>query len=424
MLLSFKLRNSFSFANENILDMRATKIKAHDYSLLGEGNNKVLPVMSIYGANASGKSNLIRSLLYMLELIASGRRIRVWPFMLNEFILDDEPTMPPAFELTFLLNQDEYTFTIMPANGEHYFESLFYRTGAKGRSKLVYKREWNGKAEKWTLKLGTTLTEADKSLIDEISYVDSMERGNKTLLLYALCNRKQHVMFSAIAKWVANFNTSRYAGKNATAGGTLKTHAKNPHLKYFTHENTKKKVLEFVQSLNPHIKDYDFEAMEREAVQGQDTTERYQLFFEYGNQNAFAGKKVMDVDRIISVYESRGVYSAFTLIPTILKALESGGLIVIDEIENSLHPLLMARVVNMFTDPETNIGGGQLIFTTHNALIMDKKYLRQDEIAFVEKNEEGKSELYKLSDIDGVRSDLDFCKNYILGAFGAVPNFE
>jgi hypothetical protein len=127
----------------------------------------------------------------------------------------------------------------------------------------------------------------------------------------------------------------------------------------------------------------------------------------------------------MSSFESKGVWTAMHLFPLVYSVLNFGGLLTVDEMENSLHPLMMAKIINMFTSPETNPGKGQLIFTTHNALLMDKTYFRQDEIVFVTKNNSnGLSTIYRLSDIDGVRSDLDFCKNYIYGSFGALPELE
>jgi len=86
-----------------------------------------------------------------------------------------------------------------------------------------------------------------------------------------------------------------------------------------------------------------------------------------------------------------------------------------------LHPSLLLDIINLFTNPETNPKHAQLICTMHNVILMDRRFLRRDEIWFVEKSKEGESVLYSLADYSDVRNDADFCKNYILGKYGAVP---
>ena len=424
MLKSFTLQNAFSFADKHELDMQATKIKAHNYSLLTSYNNKnipagidILPVMSIYGANASGKTNLVRALLFVLQSIVYDEKNinhHVLPYMLNTFISEDDQVNFPSFDLTFLLNRNEYTLTIHSLVGVFHYEELSWREAAKGKIKRIYRRTWNEKTKRWSLTVGSTIF--DKCLIDEIKYVNSMEKNNKNLLLYALCKRNQHNLFDAILRWVSCFDTAKYYINNSVNAGLIYTGDENPYLEYYNESKSKGRILNFLQTMNPHIKDYQFIELDNPPS----TTHKYELCFEY-NRRRKTDSTTKNVDKVLSSHESKGLYSAFTLLPAILKALENGGVLVFDELENSLHPLLMSKVVGMFTDPDVNIGGGQLIFTTHNALIMDRKYLRQDEIGFVEKDDNGRSEFYRLSDIDGVRSDLDFCKKYILGAFGAVP---
>lgn len=422
MLKSFTLRNAFSFVDEQKLDMEATKIKAHSYSLLTSESNSnippgidILPVMSIYGANASGKSNLIRSLHFVLQSIASGSNHSMLPFMLGDFT-NDKLFEPPFFELTFLLDKTEYNLAINSFADAFFREELSYRENSKGRFKRIYLREWNKETSRWKLDPGSTI---DSHLAEEVKYVHKMEKNNQSMLLYALCNRGNHNHFKAISKWTSCFSTAQNIAGDITTGGILTTHEANPYLTYYNESASKKRILGFLQSMNPSIQNYTLAKKDDSAKSNKS---EYRLVFEYSKaKNRTVEDENVDIDKMISKYESRGVSSAFVFLPSMLMALESGGLIVVDELENSLHPLLMAKVVNMFTDPDVNVGGGQLIFTTHNVFIMDKKYLRQDEIVFVEKDYDGKSEIYKLSDIDGARSDLDFCKNYILGAFGAVP---
>ncbi len=426
MLKSFTLKNAFSFADESTIDMEATNIKAHSYSLLTSEKNKnvpegmkILPVMSIYGANASGKSNLVRSLLFVLQSIATGSDYYMLPYIQLDNYSGSEKYDAPSFELLFFFNGDEYTLELVSASSSFYFEKLSLRKTAKGNPRLIYRRSWNQDNKIWDFKVGSKV---DAILKEELNYVSKMEKTNKRLLLSTLCTRGEHALFKAITNFTACLDTSEYISRDRTSTGFILTGEDNPYWDKYTKPKSKAAILEFLQLMNPHIRDYQFLANDQFM---EEQTNRMglipmRLVFKYNSENPLLVTNEQS-DRLLSDFESRGVHSAFTLLPAILTALEKGGLVVVDELENSLHPLLMAKVINMFTDPDVNTGGGQLIFTTHNALIMDNKYLRKDEIGFVEKDAHGKSEFYKLSDIEGVRSDLDFCKNYILGAFGAVP---
>jgi hypothetical protein len=337
--------------------------------------------------------------------------------MLGETLVDNASVVLPSFSLVFLIERDEFSYNIIAMGDSFYYENLSIRKGSKGSSKLIYKRIWNKSTKRWTLTIGTKMTD-DDALIKEIKYVNSMEISPNLLLLNALLRRGKHSYFENMSRWVNLLGTSRYRTNNNLEVGYLQTDDSNPDLKILNDPKIKRKLLEFLVSLNPHICGY---RLEKNASSLGKQDGGCHLIFEYNNN---LKSEVKRTDELLTLYESKGIFSAFTLLPSILNVLKNGGLIVVDELESSLHPLLMAKVINMFTDPDINTGGGQLIFTTHNALIMDNKYLRQDEIGFVEKDEEGKSEFYKLSDVEGVRSDLDFCKNYILGAFGAIPRFE
>ena len=119
--------------------------------------------------------------------------------------------------------------------------------------------------------------------------------------------------------------------------------------------------------------------------------------------------------------ESKGTVAMIGLAPEWIYALETGSLLVVDEFESSLHPLLVDHLLNLISDPVTNPRGAQIIFTTHDALIPKRNDLRRDQIWFTARNPNvGKTVLYSLLDYD-VRSDLEFTNNYLNGRFGAIP---
>lgn len=119
--------------------------------------------------------------------------------------------------------------------------------------------------------------------------------------------------------------------------------------------------------------------------------------------------------------ESDGTVKIFNIMPTILKNLEFGGLLCIDELDVKLHPLLFKKIVNMYKDKAINKNNAQLIYTAHSTFLFNSDDLRRDQLYLVEKNSFGKARLYSLSEFRNLRVDADYEKKYLTGQFGAIP---
>ena len=421
MLISFSMENTFSFKNKVTLDMKASAIKAHRYSILEFDHCNLLPVIAIYGANASGKTNLIKGVENALSAI-SGNMANANSFLLGNTDISD---MVCKWELRFFVNPimdsvlnelAECKFVIhMEGNSKKYIkEELSLSLPSKNSLQTIYTRNWNAVTGKWLLTTGTS--SIAKKVKKEIIYVNDMENNQDCLLITVLGKRANCTLFKNILIW-ASKNVFYCEPFNMPSGVSL-IEETNDLLCFYKNKNNLNELSLFIHSINPVINNF---VLHKIDDPNNINNEKYITTFIYN----ISGSNIFSKNLNLSFNESKGVWTALYLYPKIYNALQNGGIIVIDELENSLHPLLMAKIINMFTSPETNPGKGQLIFTTHNVLLMDKKYFRQDEIVFVEKNiANGESTIYRLSDIDGVRSDLDFCKNYIYGAFGALPDFS
>jgi AAA15 family ATPase/GTPase len=108
----------------------------------------------------------------------------------------------------------------------------------------------------------------------------------------------------------------------------------------------------------------------------------------------------------------------------ILEKLQQGGVLIFDELDNSLHPKLVRLLVLLFTNPRSNPKNAQLIFATHEVTLLDRDLFRTDQIWFTEKNQFGETQLFSAQDFDGVREDVPFDKWYMAGKFGGLPKFE
>jgi len=160
----------------------------------------------------------------------------------------------------------------------------------------------------------------------------------------------------------------------------------------------------------------EFMKQKGESIES-DELETYMHHLKYDEQYNIAGDEKFPLDE-----ESRGTAKLYSLLYPIFFVLKMGGVLLVDEIESSLHPLLCERIIRLFNNTKTNPRNAQLIFTTHNTLLMSPKLLRRDQIYFIEKNEYGVSSLYSLYDIDlDIRSNFNYLNNYLSGRFGAIP---
>ena len=122
--------------------------------------------------------------------------------------------------------------------------------------------------------------------------------------------------------------------------------------------------------------------------------------------------------------ESNGTIRIFNIMPTILKNLEMGGVLCIDEMDVKLHPLLFKKIVNMYMDKSINKNNAQLIYTAHSTFLFNSNDLRRDELYLIDKDKLGISKLYSLSEFRNLRVDADYEKKYLTGQFGAIPYDE
>ncbi len=147
--------------------------------------------------------------------------------------------------------------------------------------------------------------------------------------------------------------------------------------------------------------------------------ERWETFFHHAK---YDNDKLVGDEKFPLRAESRGTFKLYCMLYPILCVLKKGGVLLVDEIESSLHPLLCEKIVQVFNSSKTNPRNAQLLFTTHNTFLMNRHLLRRDQIYFVEKDDYGASDLYSLYDVDlDIRSNFNYEDNYLAGRFGAIP---
>lgn len=410
MLIQFNFKNFKSFREEATLDLSAAKITEFSDRVVSIGSEKILPVAAIYGANASGKSNIYSAFEYMSEYIA------------NSFNYGDEGDKFEKFRPT------PFLFDSTSAHSESSFEVYFTLPGDKSEKTYNYgfcinkegiTEEWlNYKAK--TARKYSTIFYRNADEID-LSGFPKNNRDNiqvaleKQVLIISLgaklkIKRCKEIRDWFIANEFANFGdpfTNFFMSQKLPKG-------------FVEDKKVQSKVIEYFASFDEHIKDFRIEKVPQE---GEFNEEKYKIS---------ALHKMIDSDKMAEIplgFESAGTLKMFALYPELQAVLEKGSVFFVDELNARLHPLLVRNFMLTFMNPRINTNHAQLIFTTHDTWQLSNQLLRRDEIWFVEKDERGISTLYSLADFvdeDGsrIRKDESYEKNYLIGKYGAIPTLK
>jgi len=417
MLLQFRINNVKSFHDEAILDFTASNIDEHSSHVLEKNGNAILPLVAVYGANAAGKTNLLSSFTQMCDFISTStdynEDFQKYFFLFSSFIYDTTKYKAPIeFEVTLALDYDyRYGFSVSD-DSEIETEYLEFRKSPNGVFFTIFERK---KGEKIQIGKSNLIgKEERKQLLFVIDFI-----REKELLLTMLGRRQRNPKFGALFRYAALYQW--FTAVQSCPECTLRDKnyivaAENtPLFDIFSDKEALNNFLGFVQKADPTILNLSLES-EDEV----DPTS--------GNpRRLLAHRRLINLSESIeditlpTFLDSSGTKYIMQAYPAILLTLQNGGVLVADEIDRSLHPSLLLDVINLFTNPDTNPNHAQLLCTMHNVVIMDKRFMRRDEIWFVEKNSSGESSVYSLADYNDVRNDADFCKNYILGRYGAVP---
>ena len=397
MLIRFSFKNFKSFKDENCLDMEATSLKEHEYNVAKIDNGEYLKVAAIYGANASGKTNVLQAFDYMKNRILvsddSKKNSPIDEENIYSFMINEEPI---ALEVEILAKNNKiykYGFELLKDN--IISEWLYEKRVNKFYS--IFERENNNVTMK-TNKI------AGLSNIDE-----------KTLFLniYSKID-KDNEDFANVYYWFMNSNYLDLG--NPDFEGIID---KRVSFKILTDKNYKKELLKFIKTFDAGIEDINTIPDSVEAVK---------------NNNGIVDIKVTHKgengeEKALPFYlESNGTRKMFYLFDFFMDALKNGMILFVDELDTKLHPLLTRYIINLFHNSDTNKGNGQLIYSTHDTVNLNKETFRRDEIWFAEKDKEGISTIYSLADYKindvKVRNDATYNKDYLSGRYGAIPVLE
>lgn len=417
MLLEFTVGNYRSFFDKKTLSMKAQKISEPDNdNVVVENSYRVLKTLAIYGANSSGKSNLVRALNTMIACVLSSVKLNDGDSLLYDpFLLLQGNQAPTFFEIVFMLDNScyRYGFSYSLFNIEE--EWLFVSGTPRSKESLLYIRNSDGIA------------------INEKLFAEG-EGGEKILnnnrLFLSLCAQLGGSVSKKVLSWFQSKISviSGINNQNYRAFSELQFHKKTDisikaldFLKKlqlgFVRLETKEENLTFPDDFPDELK-----VKLSKELEGQKELNLNSIHHVYSRQGI--EKEVQD----FSFYEreSSGTIKLFDLAGPLFEALDNGSVLVVDELDAKMHPLISQHIIALFNNNASNPNHAQLLFTTHDTHLLSTKNMRRDQIWFTEKNTTEQTDLYCLTDIvlpDGTkpRNNANYERNYIAGRYGAIP---
>ncbi|MEZ5672518.1 MAG: ATP-binding protein [Thiotrichaceae bacterium] len=407
-----------SFKDEVTLSLRGRKgVTGHEgdstFDVAGE---PILKSAVIYGANASGKSNLIKAMRFMKHFVlnsAIGEQSEA-KIDVDHFKLTIETVNQPSqFEITFV------------------HEDRYYRYGFELNSKNI-SQEWlyqaavNSEQETFLFHRKNQSVKFDESFEEIKSFIEVQEKKEEfkrlklvreTALLLSVVAQFDGEISRKLMRWFTNELSLLFANEEKTF--------KEVSEEALDDVISKEKTLDFLKIADTGIEDIRLNKL-RIVISDSDMSGILL-------RRVFTSHNIYDSDGKVkgktewSMYsnESEGTQKLFALSAPIIDALEHGKTLVIDELDSKLHPVMMRFILNLFNSAEKNPKNAQLIFNSHDANLLSKRFFRRDQIWFTEKDEYGATNLYSLADFkDLTEEEIDnetFKKDYFQGRYGAVP---
>lgn len=386
MLMQFMFKNVLSFKDETVLDMTAINAyKEHSCNLIDiSEDEKVLRVAAVYGANASGKSNLYWAMYYFQRIIAesfnnsnidgkSALEVYNIPFQLDSDIKNSE------YQIIKIINGFEYKYGFEFNDAEIVSEWMYRKSLKTKRETIILERAGSD------IKLGASVRKDCEMYKEQIpsetlalSFFNRLKL--KTDIFRELYENIMNMMIVPPDFYEDKTVLFKFLPSVIDAEGT--------------------KLVDFLTAIDTGIKDIRYEKIDNDI---------YFYTLHEGRDGGFYELPLWN--------ESEGTIRSIAIYINARSAVLNNSVLFVDELNIKLHPLLLKFIIDLFYDRNS---WAQLIYTTHDTTLMDKKFFRRDQIWFVQKDNFGHSELTALSDFK-VRSDASFEKDYLAGVYGGIP---
>ncbi len=417
MVLEFTVGNFLSFHERKTISFEAQSISELKDNVINAEKHKILRSLVIYGANSSGKSNILTAFGEMKHNVLNsvklndGDELDYKPFLLAE----ESEKKPTFFEIIFFIKEKKYRYGFEYNQTKIINEWLFVNKTLKTEIPLFVRTEEGiGVSESFEEGKGK-----EKSTNDNRLFISLVAQLSGKI-------SKEIINFFKFYNLISGIDSARYETFSIKMLLEKKYVCENM-LHFFQNlelgfENIETIEEEFnpAEASNNPLKNLKSKIVKE--LTGKNMISLKTTHKKYDEKGNIIGKVLFDKDK----NESAGTRKIIDLSGIIFDTLFCGNLLIVDELDSKLHPLITAHIINLFNNPKTNPNNAQLLFNTHDINLLNGDFFRRDQIWFTEKDNTEQTDLYSLTDInlpDGskIRNDANLEKNYIRGRFGAIP---
>ncbi len=396
MLVNFTFKNFRSFRNEMTLSLEAAPIQELPGAVVESCGENLLPVAVTYGANSSGKSNVLKALKAMRDVLLNSvklnpkDKLEAEPFSLD-MISAAEPT---SFEIQFTLGGSRFRYGFDYSAEAIMAEWLYEKRPAEREFELF-------------------LRSGDEFRISRTRFTEGLGKQSATpanRLFVSLVAQLNGKVSQAILDWFSNIEYISGMDDKGYAGKTLQM--------LFLNQDGADDIRRFFDESNLGFKELDVEVENADTMRMKSETAH--ILYDADGQSI--GERRFPTEQM----ESEGTKKVIEIAGPIFDALLNGKILLVDELDAKLHPFLTRKIIGLFMDTKTNSAGAQLLFATHDTNLLNIRYLRRDQIWFTEKDKSDSTDLYSLVEFrddagNKVRNDRNIEKDYINGRYGAIP---
>lgn len=406
MVLEIRLSNFFSINEEVVLDMQAANLQTKESKdLLGNtfvcNDERILKTVAIYGANASGKSNVIKAIRACVQMIFESHNYNentVFAFTPFKF---GGVGKPSKFYIRFMIEGVEYEYSFTLTNTEIITEELYFYP--MGRRKLVFARdERKGPDKKEIYEFRTAIRRP----------MDVAANTSKKTLFVSRASQMDREVAKDVFRYFNERFILNYLGYNSNSIESLLNANKDLILKVLKIADSDIVDIRSQHELRP-LTTAVFDSQSNQLL-SRDDIQKPQLKITTFHRNN------PEVPFDFYSEDSSGTQEFFHMMLTILNIIRGNKVLLIDEISSGLHVKLVEYILNLFHQSES----AQLIFSTHNTNLLNMKKIRKDQVYFVNKRDDGSSDLYSLFDYKDFRETMDAEKAYLQGRFDAIPYID
>lgn len=421
MIVEFRVANYRSFLGQQVLSFRASSDRSLQENIVSEGGERLLRTVLVIGSNASGKSNLVKAMQFMAQFVQGSF---AWqkpndPIAVDVCLLSAESQKRPSeFGVTFIWQGVRYQYDFAVTAHRVTYEALYF--WPHHRRSLVFERRWDSALQQENYHFGVYMS-GDREMLKSVTRPNALFVSTGAAL--------NHALLGEVYRWFGDSNMPGGRPIDAMPYAQFNRLLKaSPHYR--------PALLQLLKAADFTIVDYELREMPlrfftdpppEQAAYADVMAELLQL--QPGGEERPINRLSLILKHVTrdgtayeleSFQDSAGTQKYLYLALLLLMRFDDGRLLIADEFDGSLHPLLCREYIRLFHTPEVNTRGAQLLAVTHDTSLISTDLVRRDQVWLVEKGDDGASEIFSLAEI-GVRKDESLQRGYLLGRYGAVP---